>query len=75
MDRNGVLWSRTKRSKTQYNKGAGKEIILLIYEYNVSHSSWSFSYKFALRVGMSNGVLSYAKGALCFFRPQLGVGQ
>ena len=28
----GDLWSRTKRSKTQHNKGAGKEIILLIYE-------------------------------------------
>ena len=27
----GILWSRTKRSKTQYNKGAGKEIILLKY--------------------------------------------
>ena len=27
----GELWSRTKRSKTQYNIGAAKEIILLIY--------------------------------------------
>ena len=27
----GDLWSRTKRSKTQYNISAGKEIILLIY--------------------------------------------
>ena len=35
----GDLWSRTKQSKTQYNIG-GKEIILLIYKHNVSHSSW-----------------------------------
>ena len=27
----GILWSRTKRSKIQYNKDAGKEIILLNY--------------------------------------------
>ena len=36
----GDLWSRTKRSKAQYNIGAGKEIIFLIYELNVSHSTW-----------------------------------
>ena len=36
----GILWYRTKRSKIQYNKGADKEIIILIYEYNISHSSW-----------------------------------
>ena len=36
----GDLWSRMKRSKTQYNVDAGKKIILLIYEHNVSHSSW-----------------------------------
>ena len=36
----GDLWSRTKQSKRQHNIGAGKEIILLIYEHNVSHSSW-----------------------------------
>ena len=35
----GDLRSRTKRSKTQYNTGVGKEINLLIYEHNVSHCS------------------------------------
>ena len=30
----GDLWRGTERSKTQYNIGAGKEIILLIYELN-----------------------------------------
>ena len=35
----GDLWSRSKRSKTQYNIGTGKEIILLIYVLNVSHRS------------------------------------
>ena len=33
------LWSRTKLWKTQYNIGAGKELILLLFEHNVSHSS------------------------------------
>ena len=32
----GDFMEQTKRSKTQYNKGAGNEIVLLIYEYNVS---------------------------------------
>ena len=46
MDKNRKYWGfygeelRDQRH-TQYNKGAGKEIILIkIYEYNDSHSSW-----------------------------------
>ena len=32
----GDFMEQTKRLKTQYNKSTGKEIVLLIYEYNVS---------------------------------------
>ena len=41
-----------KRSKIQYNKGAGKEIIILIYEYNISHSSWLCGESWPLYLGV-----------------------
>ena len=50
-----ILWSRTKRSKTQYNKGAGKEIILLIYTSTMTRTAHDLSLKFLMGGGVGWG--------------------
>ena len=43
----GVERSNQRHYTTKVKNGAGKETILLIHEYNVSHSSWSHQKTYA----------------------------
>ena len=52
MDKNGKYWGFYEAIKDTIQQRCWKEIIILIYEYNISHSSWSSGESWPLYLGV-----------------------